>query len=342
MIGGRHNALRSIKCIMIIASSPTRISFGSADHTPFAERFNGVALNACIDRRVYAILRKRSSMEQYRFRIAYSRTELCETIADIEHPLIRGALDMLKIDQPLEILYAADVPATLGLATSSALAVALLAGLYYMQGECLDPEGLFEQAYRLEREYVGQPGGFQDYAVAYGGINYMTGFPHNIKRWAVKLCGDGMAELENHLSLVYTGSQGDSATALGEQLKRLNRRELTNETHRLKELVNQMYALMFSPDFKPMGLAPYLNETWELKKTFSAGMSTPHIMELEQKIRQVCPSVGLRLVGSGGGRGLLLVLSPPNSKAAICAAVAPQRCFDVKFDQEGVRVYSLR
>ena len=69
---------------MIIASSPVRISLGSADHSPFAERFVGNALNIAINRRVYLFIRERNHMEEHKFRISYSKTELCEDVEEIK------------------------------------------------------------------------------------------------------------------------------------------------------------------------------------------------------------------------------------------------------------------
>jgi D-glycero-alpha-D-manno-heptose-7-phosphate kinase len=116
---------------MIIASCPVRISLGSADHSPFAERYGGVALNFCIQEYVYTIVRKRTDLESSKYRVSYSRNEFCNSLNDIKHPLVREAIRKVGISDPLEIIHSSSIPSQLGLATSSSMAIALLKALFF-------------------------------------------------------------------------------------------------------------------------------------------------------------------------------------------------------------------
>jgi galactokinase/mevalonate kinase-like predicted kinase len=57
-----------------------------------------------------------------------------------------------------------------------------------------------------------------------------------------------------------------------------------------------------------------MNEAWKLKKKLSDKMSSPQIAALENLVFNAYDDqVGMRLVGSGGGRGFMLLLSDSNT-----------------------------
>lgn len=327
---------------MIIASCPTRISFGSADHEPFSSEYGGIALNACIDKRIYIILRKRNRLEKNKYRISYSTTELCNDIQGIRHPLVRGALQMMEVDDPLEIIYTADVPARLGLATSSSMALALLKGLYFYKGIGVSNEKLAEDAYMLERVILGECGGFQDqYGCCFGGFNFLTGSCREVNRAAIFMDPGKAKELGDRMLLIYSGNQEDSTRVLPEQLELLKKGATIEETLEIKEIVQEIYYILLNRDFKPMDLAMPMNRAWDLKKKLSSSMSTPVIQKLEDIVKKICPTAGLRLVGSGGGRGFLLVLAPLDLCSVIKKAVHPNIVTAVNFDWEGAKAQNI-
>lgn len=325
---------------MIVSSCPTRISLGSTDHSPFSEKWGGCALNFSIDKKIYIIIRKRNCLEEFRYRISYSKTQLCNEIDEIEHPLVREAVRFSGVSDPLEIIYTADVPAKLGLATSSAMSIALIKGLLHYKNIAVSPEILADYAYTLEREILKEIGGFQDFYACFGGLQYLTGAPKKVIRKALPLTPDKANNLRNHMVLIYTGNQELSYKVLPEQLNNLKRGTTLEETIQLKHLVKEMQALIQMPDFEPMHLVPALKEGWELKKKLSSSMTSPLITEVEQAIGAICGEAGCRLVGSGGGRGFLLVLVPPRYHSKIKQAVYPLKTFDFDFDWDGAKVIS--
>jgi D-glycero-alpha-D-manno-heptose-7-phosphate kinase len=323
---------------MIIASSPVRISFGSSDHSPFAERFVGNALNIAIDKRVFIFIRKRNHLEDFRFRVSYSKTELCESVEDIKLGIVREALKMTQLtEDSLEIVYVADTPPQLGLGTSSAMAIALLKGLWMYKGGGISNEILVEQAYKLERVCLNERGGFQDgYPACFGGINYLEGYPGKITRKALMLDQKQSVLLQSHILLIYTGNRDQSAEVLEEQIARLRKGETLEDTIKIKKLVEEMQALMCMADFHPLHLSAPLREAWELKKQLSSNMSGPKVAFIEEKVLSIDPQAGLRLIGGGGDRGVVMVITDPKHKEEIKAKVTPLRTFEVEFDFDGV------
>jgi D-glycero-alpha-D-manno-heptose-7-phosphate kinase len=323
---------------MIIASSPVRISLGSADHSPFAERFIGNALNIAINKRVYLFIRERNSMEEHRFRVSYSNTELCEDVEDIKLGIVREAIKLVGAHKErLEIVYVSDTPPQLGLGTSSSMAVALLKGLWMYKNTGVSNEILVEQAYRLERVQLKERGGFQDqYAACFGGLNYLEGCPGRVQRKPIALTNNKAELLKNHMLLVYTGNTEHSSSVLEDQLKRLQKGETLDDTLRIKKLVEEMFSIMQMPDFHPLDLVGPLRESWELKKQLTANMSGPRVSFIEQAVLDVNSAAGLRLIGGGGDRGVVLIVTDPKYKEAVKDAVAPLKTFDVDFDWDGV------
>jgi D-glycero-alpha-D-manno-heptose-7-phosphate kinase len=323
---------------MIVSSCPTRISLGSADHNPFAEKWGGCALNLCINKKIYVIIRKRNHLEEFKYRISYSKTQLCNEIDEIEHPLVREAIRFAGVTDPLEIIYTADVPAKLGLATSSAMSVALIKGLFHYRSVAVSPEILADYAYTLERDKLKEVGGFQDFYCCFGGLQYLTGSPRKVVRKALPLTPDKADALRDHMLLIYTGNQELSYKVLPEQLKKLKKGTTLEETLQIKRLVEEMQALIQMSNFEPMHLAHALKDGWELKKKLSSTMTNEQITEVENKICSVFPQAGYRLVGSGGGRGFILVLAPPEHHDNIKKVVRPLKTFDFEFDWEGAKV----
>ena len=62
--------------------------------------------------------------------IKYSQLERTRTIAEIQHPIVRTALELLKLGPNLEICSMADIPAGTGLGSSGSFTTALLKALY--------------------------------------------------------------------------------------------------------------------------------------------------------------------------------------------------------------------
>ena len=324
---------------MIIASCPVRISFASADHEPFSSRFGGNALNFTINKRVYIFIRPRNHLEDTRYRISYAKTELCNDVNDIQLGIVREAMKMLKITDPMEIIYTSDVPSKLGLGTSSAMAAAVLKALMYFKGWGMSTEMLVDYTYKLEREILNEIGGFQDeYAVCFGGINYLEGRPYNVKRTAVALHPAEAQRLMSHMFLVYTGNNGQSSEILKDQLALLKCGETLDETLRIKKMVHEMYAILTEPQFSPTDLAYVMKEAWELKKKLSYSMAGPQVKLIEDTILDVNPKAGLRLVGGGGDRGMVLIMTDPKFKDIMKKKLAPLKTSEVEFEWEGCTV----
>ena len=121
---------------MIISRTPVRLSFfgGGTDYPEFFETFGGAVLGTTIDKFVYVSVNRLSEFFDYKVRIAYSKTELVNTVDEIVHPSVRETLKHRRVEGNLDIHIFADLPAKTGLGSSSAFTVGFLNALYALDG----------------------------------------------------------------------------------------------------------------------------------------------------------------------------------------------------------------
>src|SRR3954468_14429057 len=159
---------------MIISQTPLRVSFagGGSDLPAFYRKYGGAVVSTAIDKFIYVGVNKKFDNS---IRISYSKTEEVATVDQIEHQLVREALNMLRIPGGIEITSIADIPSRgTGLGSSSSFSVGLLHALHAYLSEYASSETLGDESYRLELERCGQRIGKQDqYAAAYGGFNFV-------------------------------------------------------------------------------------------------------------------------------------------------------------------------
>ena len=94
---------------MIISQTPYRVSFagGGTDLPAFYRREYGAVLSTTIDQHIYVTIHRRFEPT---IRVSYSRTEVAGTLDEVQHELVREAMRLVEIDEPLEITTIGDVP----------------------------------------------------------------------------------------------------------------------------------------------------------------------------------------------------------------------------------------
>ena len=145
---------------MLITRTPFRIPLGGGgtDLPSYYSRHGGFLVSAAINKYVYILLNRRF---EDGIRVSYSRTEIVDSVDEIQHPLVREALRLLGLDGGLEIVSVADLPANTGLGSSSSFTVGLLNALHTFKGETASPQQLAEEAYTIEVEILKEPIGKQ-------------------------------------------------------------------------------------------------------------------------------------------------------------------------------------
>ncbi|GFI16232.1 D-glycero-alpha-D-manno-heptose 7-phosphate kinase [Lachnospiraceae bacterium] len=291
---------------MIIARSPLRITLGGGgtDLASYYEKREGFLISAAIDKYVYILINKTFD---HSLVLKYSRMERVSRASQLQHPIVREALQMLQLEEkPLEICSMADIPAGTGLGSSSSFTTALLNALHGYKNDIVGSRQLAEEACEIEIRRLGEPIGKQDqYISAYGGIVCMNiNKDGNVQIEPLMLTQKTMYNLEDNLILFFTGYSHLAGNILGEQDRksRSNDDEMLKNLDYVKQLGMESKAALEKGDL--IGFADIMNTHWAYKKKRSNGMSNPQIDEwYEYALKN--GAVGGKMIGAGGGGFLM-------------------------------------
>ena len=323
---------------MIIARSPLRITLGGGgtDLASYYEEHEGFLIAAAIDKYVYVTVMRPFTEGIY---LKYSQLEHVEKIIDVQHPIIREALDMIGFRTPqVEITTLADIPAGTGLGSSGSFTTALLKALCTHRKRHLHQEQLAELACDIEIERLHEPIGKQDqYIAAIGGLTCFT-FHRNgsVSASPLKISMETMFDLEDNLLLFFTGFSRSAGGILKDQKVKSeqNNAEMLANLHYVKDLGLRSKAALEGGNTALFG--ELMHEHWEHKKRRSGGMSNPKIDEWYQ-LAITNGAIGGKLVGAGGGGFLMFMAKDRNQLRKVMAEMGLEEV-RFKFDFEGTKV----
>lgn len=323
---------------MIIARSPLRITLGGGgtDLPSYYRNHEGFLVSAAIDKYVYVNVMRPFTEGIY---LKYSQLESVQQTAEVKHPIIREALQLLGFKTPqVEITTLADIPAGTGLGSSGSFTTALLKALYTHRKRHLHQEELAELACHIEIDRLQEPIGKQDqYIAALGGVTCLTF--HKDDKVTAKPLGikmDTMFDLEDNLLLFFTGFSRSAGGILKDQKTRSqqNDLEMLNNLHYVKDLGYRSRDALVEGKTQLFG--ELMHEHWEHKKRRSDGMSNPRIDEWYE-LGMKNGAIGGKLVGAGGG-GFLMFLANDRNKLRHALTHAGLEEVRFKFDFEGTKV----
>ena len=211
--------------------TPHRISFagGGTDIPKFYENYGGAVLSTTIDKYLYVTVKYHSPLFEENFRLCYSETERTNCLEEINNAIARECLRLVPIDHPIYISTVSDIPSSTGLGSSSSFAVGLLHALHLLKGEKVSAGQLAEESSNVEINVLNHPIGKQDqYAAAYGGLNYFKFQPNGVvKIEHILPPGNSIKLLFDSILLFWTGVQRKSEDVLLEQHKSINEKQNT-------------------------------------------------------------------------------------------------------------------
>ena len=319
---------------MIITQTPLRIGLlgGGTDLPGYYRERGGRVLNCALDKYVYVIVKQRFDDDIY---VNYSKKEIVSHVEDLEHELVREAMQMTGVANGVEITTLADIPsAGSGLGSSSAVTVGLLHALFAYQGRQVSAEELAERACMIEIERCGKPIGKQDqYIAALGGIRDIRFGPGDgVVAEELGLCSADRRALQQQVMLFYTGITRSADTILAEQNDNI---EATRpQLDLLRDLAGFAVERLRRGDMDAIG--PAVRESWEAKRKLASGVSNGQIDVAVSRALDAGAS-GAKLTGAGGG-GFLLVICPMERQRAVRRSLADMRELPVKLDRLGSRV----
>jgi D-glycero-alpha-D-manno-heptose-7-phosphate kinase len=319
---------------MIIVQTPLRVSFfgGGTDFRSFFAVEGGCVLSSAIDKYIFITIKKR--FDQL-LRIGYTRTEMVESVGEVQHELIREALHKTGISRGVEVTTMGDIPsAGSGLGSSSTVTVGALHAMYTFLGEIVPAERLAREACEIEIDILGKPIGVQDqYIAAYGGLRFMEfTLAGQVLCERIDLGSDLLRRLNESLLLFFTGVTRQADSILGEQKRNIHDRMAI-----LREMKQMAYTArdeLRAGNLEAMGRL--LHEGWQLKKQLASQISNGAIDEMYQTARRA-GALGGKITGAGGG-GFLLLYCLPERREAVRDALKPLQELPFQLEMDGTKV----
>ena len=259
--------------------APVRIDFGggTTDIYPFTHKHGGAVLNACINRYVTG--------------------------------------KIIKTNEKVHLEYTGNTPTSSGLGTSGVMNLVWLALISQIQ---LKKKGsitfntkkeLADRVYALEQG-MGLVGGKQDqYAAAFGGINFLEFKGENVKITRLNLDKNFIRKFENSLVLVYTGKPHFSGDSNKSMMDNLKRGKNVKNLLRIKNIAKEMKNALIKKDLKKF--ADLMNKETEERKLLHSSILPPKIKKI-MDTGMKNGAIGAKICGSGGG-GTILFLGDKKS-----------------------------
>jgi len=319
---------------LIIVQTPLRISLfgGGTDFPSFYCSEGGAVLSSAIDKYIFVSIKKRFDRK---IRIGSTRTEMVDSVDEVQHELIREALRKTGITQGVEITTMGDIPdAGSGLGSSSTVTVGALQAMYTYLGKIVTAEQLAREACEIEIEKLEKPIGVQDqYISAYGGFRFIEFKPSGeIQVQEMNLDPALMRQLNDNLMLFFTGVTRRSAVILNEQKNNIHDRLYVLRT--LKQMAYQARDELLRGNVDAIG--ELLHESWMFKKQLASQISNPEIDEMYRAAREA-GATGGKISGAGGG-GFLLLYCPYERQEAVRYTLRNLQELPFLMEQDGSKV----
>ncbi|MFH1585415.1 MAG: hypothetical protein ABIB79_01470 [archaeon] len=232
---------------------------------------------------------------------------------------------IVKTDKKVHLRYTGNTPTSSGLGTSGVMNLVWLA----LISENKDKVKLAEQVYGLEQA-MGLVGGKQDqYAAAFGGINFIEFKKDNVKVEKLKLPKAFIKEFEDKLVLVYTGKPHFSGNSNKHMIDNLKAGKNTKNLLRIKNIAKRMKTALLKRDLEKF--AELMNQETEERKQLHKSIVPPHIQKMID-IGLSNGAIGAKVCGSGGGGSILFIGDKERIRKKFRRQV-----IDFKFDFDGLR-----
>ncbi len=323
--------------MVTVVRTPMRVSLfgGGTDYPAYFRRNGGSVIGFAIDKYIYISSLLLNAHTDYRFRVRYSTVELVDRADAIRHPVVRALLAHYGWDQPTDFSIQADLPASAGLASSSAFTVGMVNVLSHLKGIPRTRMELAREAIHTEQALLKENVGVQDQLhAAFGGFNRFDFSGEDTFRITpVHISGSALHAMTQGMVLVYTGLKRNASEVVAEQLANTRARKVDAELGHMLTMVDEAQKVLESGSGESQlaDIAALLHESWALKRGLSSGISSQRINELyDHCLRH--GALGGKLCGAGGG-GFLLMVVPPERRPVFEAAVGVRNCigFDVDF-----------
>ena len=324
---------------MIITRTPFRITLGGGgtDLPAYYSKYGGFIFAAGINKYMFISINR--PIVDDLVRVKYSKSEIVAHRDELQHDIARETMRMMGIENALEIVSMADVPAGTGLGSSSCYAVGLLNVLHTMKREYISPQSLAEEACHLEIDILKRPIGKQDqYMAALGGLTVLDiEKDGTVRVRKANISEATIDELNINLLMFYTKISRSADEILCEQSKgaKEEKKNVVESMHYIKEIGYKILEAVESGNLTDVGLL--FDKHWQYKKRISARMSNPRFDEI-YRIAKENGALGGKISGAGGGGFFSFYVEGNHTKFRETMKKLGLREMRYRFDFEGTKV----
>jgi D-glycero-alpha-D-manno-heptose-7-phosphate kinase len=279
--------------------APVRIDFagGTTDIAYFVEKYGGAVLNAGINR------------------------------------YVEGSI--LKTSERVHLEYTGNTPTSSGLGTSGVMNLvwlALISQIKLKRKEGISAKTKYELAemvYKLEQA-MGIVGGKQDqYAAAFGGINYLEFSKKGVKHERLDLPKKTIGDLEDSLVLVYSGEPHFAGNSNKNMIDNIKKGKHVENLIRIRDIAKEMKIALLNKDLEKF--SRLMNEeTDNRKKLHKSILPTSIDKMIKEGFKNGAASA--KICGSGNGGSVLFYGDKKRLKSQFKSSV-----IDFKFDHDGLK-----
>ncbi len=330
--------------MMVAVRTPLRVSLfgGGTDYPAYFSRERGAVLGFTIDKYIYLSALRLTSSVDYRYRLSYSKVETVDSVAAIQHPVLRAVLQHYGFDEPTDFSVQADLPASAGLGSSSAFTVSVINLISHLMATPRTRMELAREAIHAEQVLLRENVGVQDQLHAsFGGINRFDLHGDSFRMVPINISGRDLQMLADWMVLVYTGVKRRASAVVAEQVARTSDGSLDAELREMVgfvEAAQQILEDVARRDDTPSRIGSLLHQSWQVKKRLSSRITAPEIDELYQSCLGN-GAIGGKLCGAGGG-GFLLMVVPPERRQRFEEAIGRRQCVRFRIDCHGTALAS--
>lgn len=323
---------------MIMSKTPYRVSLfgGGTDYPAWFKANGGAVIGFAVDKYCYVSIRELPPFFKHKSRIVYSKIEAVQSVAEIQHPAVRGILEDLDLHEGVEIHHDGDLPAWSGIGSSSSFSVGLINAATRMRGEKLDARRLAEEAIRVEQQVLGEPVGCQDQIwAAFGGMNRIEFFENGgFEISPLNIARARRDALMANLMVFFTGRTRRSSIIARDIVMQLDDHQ--RDLAAMRAMVDEAEVIMTRPESSLDDLGLLLRANWTLKQRLSPMVSSPEIADMYDRGIDA-GALGGKLLGAGGG-GFFLFYVPAKARRDVRSALSEFTEVTIGVDEEGSKI----
>ena len=322
---------------MLISKTPFRISFfgGGTDYDTWIKNHGGRVISSTIDKYLYLSLKPRPSFHESKYRIVYSKIDNANSISQINHSVVRKAIQYYKIKSGLELHYDADLPSRSGIGSSSSFTVGLLNVLDKLLKKRNNKLELSKKSIFFEQKVLKETVGLQDQiAASFGGFNLIE-FKKN-KNFRIKRFKNDnfLKKLNSNLLMFHSGIYRTANDVASQYTKKLNK---SDEMMNIMEMTYKAEEMIENENLDSFG--SLLDQSWKEKRKLSKIISNDKIDKIYNTAIEH-GALGGKLLGAGSG-GFLIFYVPKKKQYGLKKVFKDLINIPFKFSNHGSQVFKI-